>query len=129
MDGSTVLSFTTSNRGKRLLIHSSYIYRLKKSTVTVKHWACNSVGCVATVHTNQNDEFLKANGQHYHMPSPEQIELRNLRQKVKERVQVGTNSVPKIYEEELVRSNLSSTALVLAPVALEASKFFILCNL
>ncbi|CAF1465953.1 unnamed protein product [Rotaria sordida] len=54
------------------------------------------------------------------MPSPEEIELRNLKQKVKDRVQVETNSIPKIYEEELARSNLSPTALILAPVATEA---------
>ncbi|CAF2946742.1 unnamed protein product, partial [Rotaria sp. Silwood2] len=76
--------------------------------------------CSANVHTNQNDHFLKANGHHHHMPSPEQIELRNLKQKVKDRVQVETNSVPKIYEKELARSNLSPTALILAPVATEA---------
>ncbi|CAF1175010.1 unnamed protein product, partial [Rotaria sordida] len=59
------------------------------------------------------------NGHHYHIPDPEQIELRNLRKKVKDRVQSETNSIPKIYEEELARSNLSSTALTLAPVAVE----------
>ncbi|CAF3051764.1 unnamed protein product [Rotaria sp. Silwood2] len=34
-------------------------------------------------------------------------------------IQSKTNSIPKIYEEELARSNLSSTALTLAPVVVE----------
>ncbi|CAF1165111.1 unnamed protein product [Rotaria sordida] len=63
--------------------------------------------------------YCQSNGHHYHIPDPEQIELRNLRKKVKDRAQSETNSIPKIYEEELARSNLSSTALTLAPVAVE----------
>ncbi|CAF1360085.1 unnamed protein product [Rotaria sordida] len=113
------ISFTTSNRGKPLLVYSGYIHRLKKSTEKVKYWVCHSDGCLATIHTNKNDEILKANGHHYRIPDPEQIELRNLRKKVKDRIQSETNSIPKIYEEELARSNLSLTALTLAPVTVE----------
>jgi hypothetical protein len=40
-------------------------------------------------------------------------------------VEVETTSVPKIYDEELARSNLSSVALTLAPIPAEASKFYI----
>jgi hypothetical protein len=59
------------------------------------------------------------------MPAPERIEIRDLKNKVKDRVQDETTSVPKIYEEELARSNLSSVALTLAPVTVEASKLLI----
>ncbi|CAF2967609.1 unnamed protein product [Rotaria sp. Silwood2] len=117
MTDSTSISFTTSNRGKRLLIYSGYIFRLKKSTMKVKYWACHSDGCVANVHTDKNDHFIKSNGQHHHMPEPKQIELRNLKRKVKERVKTETSSIPQIYKEELARSNLSSTALTLASTA------------
>ncbi|CAF1530543.1 unnamed protein product [Rotaria sordida] len=119
MTDSTSISFTTSNRGKPLLIYSGYIFRLKKSTVKVKYWTCHSDGCVANVHTDKNDHFIKSNGQHHHIPEPEQIELRNLKRKVKERVKTETSSISKIYEEELARSNLSSTALTLASTAAE----------
>ncbi|CAF1474881.1 unnamed protein product [Rotaria sordida] len=120
MTDTSPISFTSSNRGKRLLVYYGYIYRLKKSTTKIKYWSCNSNGCTANVHTNPNDHFIKASGDHHHLPSPEQIELRNLMKKVKDRVQVETTSVPKIYEEELARSNLSSVALTLASIPAEA---------
>ncbi|CAF1349619.1 unnamed protein product [Rotaria sordida] len=122
MTDSTSISFTTSNRGKPLLIYSGYIFRLKKSTVKVKYWTCHSDGCVANVHTDKNDRFIKSNGQHHHIPEPEQIELRNLKRKAKERVKTETSSISKIYEEELARSNLSSTALTLASTAAAEGK-------
>ncbi|CAF4256090.1 unnamed protein product [Rotaria sp. Silwood2] len=99
--------FTTSNRGKSLLVYSGYIHRLKKSTEKVKYWVCHSDGCLATIHTNKNDEILIADGHHYHIPDPEQIELRNLRKKVKDRIQSETNSIPKIHEAELAQSVLN----------------------
>jgi hypothetical protein len=125
MSDSTTISFTTSNRGKPLLIHSGYLFRLKKSTIKVKYWACNSTGCAAGVHTNTNNDFLKSVGNHGHIPTPEQIELRDLKKKVKDRVQLETASIPKIYQEELARANLSALALTLAPSVNEASNCFV----
>ncbi|CAF2534418.1 unnamed protein product [Rotaria sp. Silwood2] len=122
MADSTIISFTTSNRGKRMLVYSGYVYRLKRPTVKVKYCVWQSNGCAASVHTNTNDDFIKANGHHRHMPAPERIELRDLKNKVKDRVQGETTSVPKIYEEELARSNLSSVALTLAPLTVEDKK-------
>jgi hypothetical protein len=122
MADSTPLSFTTSNRGKRMLVYSGYVYRLQKSTIKVKYWVCQTNSCAAHVHTNTTDHFIKANGQHRHLPAPERIELRDLKNKVKERVQGETCSIPTIYEEELGRSKLSPVALTPAPVTVEASK-------
>jgi hypothetical protein len=129
MDDATILSFTTSNHGKTMLIYAGYVYRLKKSTKKVKYWICQSNSCAANVHTNVDNQFIKANGQHRHLPAPERIEVRDLKNKVKKRVEDETTSVPKIYEEELARSNLSSTALVFAPLSFDASKLFIYFNL
>jgi hypothetical protein len=75
------ISFTTSNRNKPLVIYSGYIYRLKSSSEKVKYWTCISKGCTTNVHTKTNDQFIKAGGDHHHLPSPEQIELRNLKKK------------------------------------------------
>lgn len=104
-----------------MLIYSGYVYRLKKSTEKVKYWVCQSNSCAANVHTNANDKFIKANGQHQHLPATERIELRGLKIKVKERVESEVISVPKIYEE-LAHSNLSSAALIVAPLPVDASK-------
>ena len=125
MTDTSPISFTASNRSKPLVIYSGYDYRLKSSTEKVKYWTCISKRCTANVHTKTNDQFIKAAGEHHHLPSPEQIELRNLKKEVKDRVQLETTSVPKIYDEELARSNPSSVALTLAPIPAEASKFYI----
>ena len=122
MAASTTLSFTMSNRGKPLLIYAGYVYRKKSSTAKVKYWVCQTNSCAANIHTDANDQFIKANGRHQHLPAPERIEIRDLKSKVKKRVQGETTSVPKIYEEELARSNLSSVALTLAPLPADASK-------
>ena len=128
MADSATLSFTTSNRGKRMAVYKGYVYRLKKSTTKVKYWICQTNGCTAYVHTNTQDNFIKAIGRHQHLPAPERIELRDLKNNAKDRVQSEATSVPKIYEEELARSNLTSVALTLAPCANEASKFLIHLN-
>ncbi|CAF3838395.1 unnamed protein product [Rotaria magnacalcarata] len=39
---------------------------------------------------------------------------------VKERVESETTSVPKVYEKELARSNLSSASPILAPLPVDA---------
>ena len=68
---------------------------------------------------------MKSTGQHAHFSAPEHVELRDLKNKVKNRVQDKTVSVPKIYTEELARSHLSSTDLTLVPSKVAASKFSI----
>ena len=122
MADSISVSFTMSNRGKFLLFDSRYVYRLKRSTKNVKYRTCNTDSLLANVHANK---FIKTNGCHYHMPASEKSELRNLKKRIKERVQSETNSASQIYVEELACSNLSSVASTLAHVAVESSKLLI----
>ena len=65
--------------------------------------------------TNTNDQLIKANEKHRHLPSPEHVELRNLTNKVTDRIESEMISVLKVYKEELARSNLSSVAPMHAP--------------
>jgi hypothetical protein len=53
----------------------------------------------------------------------EQIEIITLKKKTKDRVQTGTIVVPKIYQEELARSNFTQTVLTLASSAIDDSEF------
>jgi FLYWCH zinc finger domain len=123
---STIVEFVTSNKGKPLLVYDGYIFKKNKSTEKVTYWICQHGACNATVHTDSNDQYLKSRGNHEtHLPSPEQIELRNFRDIVKKRTAEETIAIGMIYEEELARANLSQTALAIAPSANEASKFLI----
>ncbi|CAF3789378.1 unnamed protein product [Rotaria magnacalcarata] len=49
--------------------------------------------------------------------------LQMLDMEVKERVESETTSVPKVYEKELARSNLSSASPILAPLPVDAKGF------
>jgi hypothetical protein len=119
----TSIEFITSNKGKPLLVLDSYVYQLNKSTAKVKYWSCEVKGCFAAVHTDSNNQFLKKRGEHEaHLPSPESIEVRKLKKLVKDRVTQETTPIGQIFEDELVKSQLSQTALVVAPTAEEASK-------
>ena len=68
---------------------------------------------------------MKVKEKHQHLPAPERIELRDLKNKVKKRVVNETTSVLKLYEEELAHCNLSSAALTLVPLSIDASKLFV----
>lgn len=105
-----------------MLVRLGYVYRLKKTTAKVKYWICQSSSCTAGIHTDKNDEFINSTGEHRHLSTPEHIELRDLKNNVKSRIEDETLSIPQVYVEELARSNLSSTALTLAPLTVEASK-------
>jgi hypothetical protein len=56
---------------------------------------------------------------------PEQIEIRTLKKKTTDRVQTETTVVPKIYQEELARSNFIQTVLTLV-FSISFSTFFLL---
>ena len=104
MASATTISFTTSNRGKPLLVFSGFVYRLTKSMKSVEYWDYHSDGSPANIHADLNDRFRKANDHHRHVPAPERIELRDLKNKVKDRALTESNAMPKIYEEKLARS-------------------------
>ncbi|CAF4865857.1 unnamed protein product, partial [Rotaria sp. Silwood2] len=58
--------------------------------------------------------------QHTHLSSPEHVQVRKLRKRVKDRVTQENIAIGRIYDDELARSQLSQTALVVAPTAEEA---------
>ncbi|CAF0877561.1 unnamed protein product [Rotaria sordida] len=59
--------------------------------------------------------------QHTHLSSPEHVQVRKLKKRVKDRVTQENISIGKIYDDELARSQLSQTALAVAPTAEEAT--------
>jgi hypothetical protein len=47
-------------------------------------------------------------GDHNHAANPEQIATKILRDRMKERILAETTSITKIYDEEIVKTNLSN---------------------
>jgi hypothetical protein len=55
-------------------------------------------------------------------PSPESIEVRKLKKLVKDRVTQEITPIGQIFDDKLIKSQFSQTALFVAPMAEEASE-------
>ncbi|CAF0940776.1 unnamed protein product [Rotaria sordida] len=65
---------------------------------------------------------LKTSGDHNHLLYPENMELRYVRTKVKEYVMNETNLISKIYEDEVILSQMSPRTLAIIPLARKLCK-------
>ncbi|CAF4351816.1 unnamed protein product, partial [Rotaria magnacalcarata] len=95
---SLAISFINSNKGKPLLLADEYVFKLNKNTTTTKYWICTLNGCSAKVHTDLNSQFIKIVGDHNHFPEKEQLEVREFREKVKQRAIHETTPIPRYYD-------------------------------
>lgn len=114
--------FLVSNKGKPLLVLNGIVFKKNKETKTKKYWVCQTVGCGVHVHTSIQDAVLKITGQHNHLPHPENMALKDFRTKLKERVMKETTPISKIFEEEVVASEMSPQTLAIMPLARELRK-------
>ena len=71
------------------------------------------------MHTALNKELICLNGVHNHLSSPEQLEAKLLRDKMKERILTETISITKMYDEEIVKAKLSKAAAAILPTVIE----------
>jgi hypothetical protein len=139
MSATPVISFSTSNKRKSMLICDGFIYQLNRTRPKIKYWRCKDRLCSAYIHTDQNDQYIGQSGDHsFHLPIPEFIEVTAFKKKVKERVVKEKAAIGKIYDSELTSAGLSEAALALVPLPDEASEysylsispmFFIFCTL
>ncbi|CAF1629193.1 unnamed protein product [Rotaria magnacalcarata] len=113
------LLFGTSNKGKPIIIYESYFFKCNKTTESKKYWVCNEKACGVYVHTNINGEFICIKGDHNHSSNPDEVTVKLLRDKMKERILVETTSITKIYDEEIVKANISKGATALIPTVVE----------
>jgi hypothetical protein len=119
------ISFIQSQKGKPLLVLNKYIFKLNKTTTTtttMKYWICTLIECSAKLHTNASNEFIKVIDQHSHPPDKENIDVREFREKVKQRAMCETTPIPRIYDEECEKAMLSRAAIAVLPAEREISK-------
>ena len=120
------LEYSTTTKGKRLLLFGGYVYTLNKDRGQVKYWRCRDRSCGAFVRTDGNDNYKAHFGIHDgHLPSPEQIKILKFKKQVKERVIKEKAPIAHIYEQELANANLSQISLALAPDTKDAGKDYI----
>ncbi|CAF3739739.1 unnamed protein product [Rotaria socialis] len=118
---SLAISFINSNKGKPLLLADEYVFKLNKNTTTTKYWICTLNGCSAKVHTDLNSQFIKIVGDHNHFPEKEQLEVREFREKVKQRAIHETTPIPRIYYEECAKAMRSNATIAALPSEREMS--------
>ncbi|CAF1222016.1 unnamed protein product [Rotaria sp. Silwood1] len=116
-------SFLISNKGKLLLVLNNIFYKKKtKKRKQRKYWVCQTKGCSVYVHTSLKDVVLKVTRDHNHLPHSENIQLKQFRTKVKERAMKETTPIIKIYEEEVISSQMPPETLAIMPLARELRK-------
>ena len=113
------LEFTLSNKGKPQLIHKGYLFKCNKTTDKKKYWLCIESRCGVSLHTTLKDVFLVINGIHKHVENPDDLQVKILRSKMKERILLETTPITKIYDEEICKANLSHGAAAIIPTVVE----------
>lgn len=110
------LSIIYSNKGAPQLVLDRFIFKLNKRTETKIYWKCTEMSCAAHIHTDTNNNLLKTNGEHNHLPESEDFMVKRFRAVLKERVANETIPIQKIYDEEIVKANFSSDTLASVPL-------------
>ncbi|CAF4325723.1 unnamed protein product, partial [Rotaria magnacalcarata] len=100
---------------KPLLLIDEYVFKLNKNTTTTKYWIYTLNECSAKVHTDLNSQFIKIVDDHNHFPEKEQLEVREFREKVKQRAIHETTPIPRIYDEECAKAMLSNATIAALP--------------
>ncbi|CAF4246001.1 unnamed protein product [Rotaria magnacalcarata] len=112
MSNTPTITFSQCNKGKRVLVCDGYVYHLNKLCSKAKYWRCGNRLCAAVIHTDINDEFKVRKGDHSnHLSSPAYIEILSFKSNIKQCVVTEATPIGRIYDEELVKAQLSQTAL------------------
>ncbi|CAF4646427.1 unnamed protein product [Rotaria socialis] len=84
-----------------------------------RYWICQESVRTAYVHTNIDNIFKKSSGDHNHLCEPEVVKVKQFRSKLKNRDVQETTAIGKIYEEEIIKSRLSTRTLATLPLVQE----------
>ncbi|CAF2108802.1 unnamed protein product [Rotaria magnacalcarata] len=126
MSNTPTKTFSQCNKCKRVLVCDGYVYHLNKLCSKVKYWRCGNRLCAAVIHTDINDQFKVRKGDHSnHLSSPAYIEILSFKSNIKQCVVTEATPIGRIYDEELVKAQLSQTALSVVASTQDASKYLL----
>lgn len=123
------ISFVQSQKGRPLVVSDNYIYKLNKSTTSTKYWICSMSTCTAKIHTGSNDQFVRMIDEHSHSAEKENVDLREFREKVKQRAISETTSITRMYDEECSKALLTTATIAVLPSEHEMSEMISLSTL
>ncbi|CAF0726252.1 unnamed protein product [Rotaria sp. Silwood1] len=86
-----------------MLTINGYQYQLKNfnKNKTIKFLRSANRSCGVLLHTNLNDEFVRFSGkttEHSHLPNPAELEIRNLKEVIRQRVENELAPLEEIAE-------------------------------
>ena len=85
---------------------------------TLKFWRCANRNCAVLLHTTLDDEFVCYSGRvadHSHLPNPAELEIRTLREEMRQRAEHELLPLQEIAEQEVRKSLLTGEALAVLP--------------
>jgi len=102
-----------------LTVHG-YYFQMKNynKAKTIKFWRCANQSCGLLLHTNLNDEFVRFSGsvtEHSHLPNPAELEIRTLREEMRQRAEHELLPLQEIAEQEVRKSLLTGEVLAVLP--------------
>lgn len=111
---------TTSNKRKSMLTIQGYYFQMKNynKSNTIKFWRCANRNCGVLLHTNLNDEFIRYSGkmiEHSHLPNPAELQIRSLREDMRQRAERELLPLQEIAEQEVRKGLLTGEALAVLP--------------
>ena len=103
-----------------MLTINGYHFQMKNynKNKTIKFWRCANRECGVLLHTNLNDEFVRFSGSktdHSHLPNPAELEIRNLREAMRQRAESELLPLQEIAEQEARKALLTAEALAILP--------------
>ena len=103
-----------------MLYIKGYQYQLKdyNQNKTIKFWRCTKRDCSVLLHTNLNNEFIRYSGKninHKHLPNPAALEIRDLKEKMRQRAETELVPLQEIAEQEVRNGLLTDDALANLP--------------
>ena len=111
---------TLLNKRKPMLTINGYHFQMKNynKNKTIKFWRYANRNCGVLLHTNLNDEFVRFSGSktdHSHLPNPAELEIRNLREAMRQRAESELLPLQEIAEQEVRKGLLTAEALAVLP--------------
>ncbi|CAF1563097.1 unnamed protein product [Didymodactylos carnosus] len=113
-----IITKTISNKGRDMLVIDGFEFQLKNSAKTIQIWRCANRDCGVILHTNIHNEFLRYSGkstEHCHLPNTARVEVRNVKQLMRERAKNDLAPLQQIVEQEVRKALLTAEALALLP--------------
>jgi len=103
-----------------MLTVDGYYFPMKNynKAKTMKFWRCANRNCGLLLHTNLNDEFVRFSGsvtEHSHLPNPVELEIRTLREEMRQRAEHELVPLQEIAEQEVRKGLMTGEALAVLP--------------